>query len=54
MYLAQGAALMVRRDMIASDWQFVPIGLFATIVVAKGMHVVNSKVLFMLTNIAHL
>lgn len=47
-YLVQGAVLLVCRDLIVSDWLFVSIGLAATIFVAKGMSVVNDKIIVFL------
>lgn len=41
-YLVQGATLLVCREWITNDWLFVILGLLCTIIVAKGMSMVNS------------
>ena len=41
-YLVQGATLLVCREWITNDWLFVLLGLMCTIIVAKGMSMVNS------------
>lgn len=41
-YLVQGATLLVCREWITNDCLFVLLGLMCTIVVAKGMSMVNS------------
>ena len=41
-YLVQGATLLVCREWIENDCLFVVLGLLATIIVAKGMSMVNS------------
>ncbi len=40
-YLVQGATLLACREWIESDWLFVVLGLLSTVVVGKGMSVVN-------------
>lgn len=37
----QGATLLACREWIESDWLFVVLGLLSTVVVGKGMSVVN-------------
>lgn len=44
-YLVQGATLLICRDLITQDLLFVSIGLIATVVVAKGMSVINKKII---------
>lgn len=41
-YLVQGATLLVCRELITNDWLFVMLGLLCTIIVAKGMSMINS------------
>ena len=41
-YLVQGATLLVCRELITNDWLFVMLGLLCTIIVAKGMSMVNT------------
>lgn len=41
-YLVQGATLLVCREWITNDWLFVMLGLMCTIIVAKGMSMINS------------
>ena len=41
-YLVQGATLLVCREWIEYDCLFVVLGLLATIIVAKGLSMVNS------------
>ena len=38
----QGATLLFCREWIENDGLFVVLGLFVTVIVAKGMSVVNS------------
>ena len=38
----QGATLLVCREWITNDWLFVMLGLMGTIIVAKGMSMINS------------
>ena len=44
-YLIQGATLLICRKLISEDWLFVLIGLITTIFVAKGMNIINNKIL---------
>ncbi|OYP63682.1 hypothetical protein CIL02_01215 [Prevotella sp. P3-122] len=41
-YLVQGATLLVCREWITNDWLFVMLGLMGTIIMAKGMSMVNN------------
>lgn len=41
-YLVQGATLLVCREWITNDWLFVMLGLMCTIIVAKGMSMINN------------
>lgn len=41
-YLVQGATLLVCHELITCDWLFVMLGLLCTIIVAKGMSMVNT------------
>lgn len=41
-YLVQGATLLVCREWITIDWLFVMLGLMCTIIVAKGMSMINN------------
>lgn len=41
-YLVQGVTLLVCREWITNNWLFVLLGLMCTIIVAKGMSMVNS------------
>lgn len=41
-YLVQGATLLVCREWIKNDWLFVMLGLLCTIIVAKGMSMINN------------
>ena len=40
-YLVQGATLLVCRECFSNDLLFVLLGLFVTVLVAKGMSIVN-------------
>lgn len=40
-YLVQGATLLACHEWIENDWLFVVLGMLATVVVAKGMSMVN-------------
>lgn len=42
-YLVQGAALLVCRDLITQDILFIPVGLIITVLVAKGMNKINGR-----------
>lgn len=43
-YLVQGATLLVCRECFSNDLLFVLIGLFVTVLVAKGMSIVNGRI----------
>ena len=44
-YLVQGGTLLICRNLIAEDWLFVLIGLIVTIVIAKGINMINNKII---------
>lgn len=44
-YLVQGATLLVCREYFSNDLLFVLLGLFVTVLVAKGMSIVNGRII---------
>ena len=44
-YLVQGATLLVCRECFSNDLLFVLLGLLVTVLVAKGMSIVNGRII---------